>query len=61
MTWNDRLWLNGFSTMSKVLENERLAMAELRQALDDDRLGPPSPLDAWRQGLDAGVRACFGE
>src|SRR5512135_2744572 len=36
MTATDRLWLNGFTTMSEVLANDRLALEEVRQALEDD-------------------------
>ena len=61
MTAGDRLWLNGFATMSEVLANDWLALEEVRQALEDDE-GLDEPWSApWRAGLEAGIRACFGE
>lgn len=60
MTATDRLWLNGFTTMSEVLANDRLAIEEVRQALEDDA-GPDEAWSTpWRDGLDAGLQACFG-
>jgi hypothetical protein len=61
MTATQRLWLNGFTTMSEVLANDRLALEEVRQALEDGA-GSDEPWFApWRAGLEAGIRACFGE
>jgi predicted transcriptional regulator len=61
MTATDRLWLNGFTTMSEVLANDRLALEEVRQALEDDSRSDEPWLAPWRAGLEAGIRACFGE
>jgi hypothetical protein len=60
MTATDRLWLNGFTTMSEVLANDRLAVEEVRQALEDDILSNQAWLAPWKAGLEAGIRACFG-
>ena len=41
MTQQDRLWLSGFTTVSQVLAHDRLAIAEVQQALDGGlRQGP---------------------
>jgi hypothetical protein len=60
MSATDRLWLNGFTTMSEVLANDRLAIEEVRQALEDDAGPDEARFAPWRAGLDAGIRACFG-
>jgi hypothetical protein len=60
MTATDRLWLNGFTTMSEVLANDRLAVEEVRQALEEDILSNQAWLGPWKSGLEAGIRACFG-
>jgi hypothetical protein len=61
MTATQRLWLNGFATMSEVLANDRLALEEVRQALEDE-VGIDEPwFKPWRAGLEAGIRACFGD
>lgn len=61
MTSTERLWLNGFTTMSEVLANDRLAIEEVRQAFEENQVSDLSWLAPWRAGLDAGLRACFGE
>jgi hypothetical protein len=61
MTVTQRLWLNGFTTMSEVLANDRLALEEVRQALEDDADLEQPWFKAWKAGLEAGIRACFGE
>lgn len=60
MTSTEKLWLNGFATMSEVLTNDRLAIEEVRQALEEDVASAPPWLAPWVAGLDAGIRACFG-
>lgn len=60
MSATDRLWLNGFTTVSEMLANDRLAVEEVRQALSEDA-GSSQPFAAWRAGVDAGIRACFGD
>jgi hypothetical protein len=60
MTSTERLWLNGFTTMSEVLANDRLAIEEMRQALEEQAVSDQPWLAPWMAGLDAGVRACFG-
>jgi hypothetical protein len=61
MTTTDRLWLNGFTTMSEVLANDRLAIEEVRQALEEDVVPGQGWLAPWKAGLEAGIRACFGD
>ena len=60
MTWTERLWLNGFTTMSEVLANDKLAIEEVRQALEEDVASDQSWVAPWMAGVDAGIRACFG-
>jgi hypothetical protein len=60
MSATDRLWLNGFTTVSEMLGNDRLAIEEVRQALEEDAILDQPWLTAWKAGLDAGIRACFG-
>jgi hypothetical protein len=60
MTSMDRLWLNGFTTASEALANDRLAIEEVRQALEEDPISNPW-LASWKAGLEAGMRACFGQ
>jgi len=60
MSSTERLWLNGFTTMSEVLASDRLAIEEVRQALEEDRVTDQPWLAPWKAGLDAGIRACFG-
>jgi hypothetical protein len=60
MTSTERLWLNGFTTMSEVLANDRLAVEEVRQALEEDVASDQPWVAPWMAGLDAGIRACFG-
>lgn len=62
MTSTQRLWLNGFTTMSEVLANDRLAVEEVRQALENDAvLKDQDWLAPWKAGLEAGIRAGFGD
>lgn len=60
MSSTDRLWLNGFTTMSEVLANDRLAIEEVRQVLEEDCVADQQWLAPWKAGLDAGLRACYG-
>jgi hypothetical protein len=60
MTRTERLWLNGFATMCEVLASDRLAIEEVRQALEEDPVSSQAWLAPWMAGLDAGIRACFG-
>jgi hypothetical protein len=46
--------------MSEVLTNDRLAIEEVRQALEEDVVSNQAWLAPWKAGLDAGIRACFG-
>ena len=61
MSVSDRLWLSGFSTVSELLSNDRLAVEEVHQALEGDAVLDERWLAPWWAGLDAGIRACFGE
>lgn len=61
MTATDRLWLNGFRTVSEMLGNDRLAIEEVREVLEEDGARDQRWLAPWRAGLEAGIRACFGE
>jgi hypothetical protein len=61
MTSTDRLWLNGFTTASEALANDRLAIEEVRQALEDEPSSDHPWLAPWKAGLEAGMRACFGQ
>ncbi len=60
MTATDRLWLNGFTTASEMLANDRLAIEEVRQALEDDAVPDKGWLASWWAGVEAGIRASFG-
>jgi len=60
MTSDERLWLSGFTTVSEVLAHDRLAIEEVRQALEEDLFSDETWMAAWRSGFDAGVRASFG-
>ena len=60
MTHEDRLWLSGFTTVSQVLAHDRLAIEEVRQALDEDLISDEAWLLPWRAGFNAGVRVSFG-
>jgi hypothetical protein len=60
MTAQERLWLNGFTTVGQAFAHERLALEEVRQALEE-QLAPEEPWMApWQEGFRAGVRAGFG-
>jgi hypothetical protein len=60
MSVTERLFLNGFTTVSEMLANDRLAFEEVRQVLEVE----PTPDQSWlaprREGLEAGIGACFG-
>jgi hypothetical protein len=60
MSMTDRLWLNGFTTASELLANDRLAVEEVRQALEEEDVPGRVWLAPWKDGLEAGIRACFG-
>ena len=60
MTSTDRLWLNGFRTVSEALANDELAIEELRQELEEDPASDDAWLAPWKAGVDAGLRASFG-
>jgi len=60
MAWKDRLWLSGFATVSEVLAYDRLAIEEVRQALEGDLVSDQLWLAPWRAGFYAGIRASFG-
>jgi hypothetical protein len=60
MSSKDRLWLNGFTTASEVFARDRLAIEEIREALEGDVLLDRIWLAPWKAGFDAGVRASFG-
>jgi hypothetical protein len=60
MSARDRLWLNGFTTASEMLANDRLAIEEVRQALEEEPVLEQDWLTPWKDGLEAGIRACFG-
>ena len=64
MTSTQRLWLNGFTTMSEVLANDRLAVEEVRQALENDAVFGPGLARALegrpRGGHPGGLRGLSG-
>jgi hypothetical protein len=60
MTATDRLWLNGFTTASEMLANDRLAIEEVREALEGTPGLDQGWLAPWHAGVEAGIRACFG-
>ena len=60
MTHQDRLWLSGFTTVSQVLAHDRLAIAEVQQALDGDFVTDQLWLAPWKAGFNAGIRVSFG-
>ena len=60
MSSNERLWLSGFTTVSEVLADDRLAIEEVRQVLEEDPLSDQPWLASWTAGFDAGLRAAFG-
>ncbi len=61
MTATDRMWLNGFTTASEMLANDLLAIEEVRQALEEDAALDKGWLAPWWAGVEAGIRACFGD
>jgi hypothetical protein len=60
MSANERLWLNGFATASQVLSQDRLALEEVQQELEDRAAADQRWLAPWKAGFNAGIRACFG-
>ena len=60
MSSNERLWLSGFTTVSEVLADDRLAIEEVRQVLEEDPLPDQPWLASWTAGFDAGLRTAFG-
>jgi len=60
MSFEQRLWLNGFATMSLALGQDELAIEEVKQALEDDLTTGRRRMASWMAGLDAGIRASFG-
>lgn len=61
MSATDRLWLNGFTTASELLANDRLAVEEVRQTLEEESVLDQAWLAPWKEGLEAGIAASFGE
>ena len=60
MSSEQRLWLNGFATMSLVLAQDALAIEEVRQAFEEQPTPDPSWMAPWMAGLDAAIQASFG-
>lgn len=60
MSVTERLFLSGFTTVSEVLANDRLAIEEVRQVLEGEPDLNQSWLAPWKDGLEAGLRACYG-
>jgi len=60
MTQQDKLCLSGFTTVSQVLAHDRLAIAEVQQALDGDFVRDQLWLAPWKAGFNAGIRVSFG-
>lgn len=60
MTSNERLWLSGFTTVSEVLAYDKLAIEEVREALEGDLFSNQLWLAPWKSGFHAGIRASFG-
>jgi hypothetical protein len=56
----ERLWLNGFATVSQVLAHDRLALEEVRQELERYGVSDSVWLAPWTAGFNAGLRASFG-
>ena len=61
MTSEERLWLNGFTTVHDVLALDPLAIEEVRQVWEDAPASDQAWMAAWTEGFDAGVRASFGD
>jgi hypothetical protein len=59
MTQQDRLWLSGFTAVSELLEQDRLAIEEVRQVLEDQS-SDERWLAPWKAGFDAGVLVGYG-
>jgi hypothetical protein len=60
MTSQERLWLNGFATVSQVFAHDRLALEEVRQVLEGTPVTEQAWMDPWKAGFNAGIRASFG-
>ena len=60
MSSEQRLWLNGFATMSLALAQDELAIEEVKQALEEDLDSGRRWMAPWLAGLNAGIRASFG-
>jgi hypothetical protein len=60
MSATERLFLSGFTTVSEVLANDRLAIEQVRQVLEGEPALNKSWLSPWVDGLEAGIRACYG-
>jgi len=60
MTPKERLWLNGFATVSQVLAHDRLALEEVRREMEGDPLSDSVWVAPWTAGFNAGLRASFG-
>jgi hypothetical protein len=60
MTSTERLWLNGFTTVSEALANDQLAIEEVRQAFEEGGVSDEPWLSAWKAGVVAGIGASFG-
>jgi hypothetical protein len=60
MTSQERLWLNGFATVSQVLAHDRLALEEVRQVLEGTPVADQAWMDSWKAGFNAGILASFG-
>ena len=60
MSVTERLFLNGFTSVSEMLANDRLAIEEVRQALEEEPTPEHGWLAPWIEGVEAGIRACFG-
>jgi hypothetical protein len=60
MTSQERLWLNGFTTVGQALAHDRLAIEEVRQALEDDNSLDGAWLAPWRAGFEAAILVSFG-
>jgi hypothetical protein len=60
MNSEQKLWLNGFATMSLVLAQDVLAIEEVKQALEDQPTLDQRWIAPWLAGLDAALRVSFG-
>jgi hypothetical protein len=60
MTAQERLWVNGFTTVGQAFAQDRLALEEVRQALEEQLAPEEAWMAPWQDGFRAGVRAGFG-